>query len=158
MDYWPMITGGVAVFGTLMAALVKIVTVCVGLASRLTRMEERVNTLSDFFVRRAKVELVKLGWGTQQSPVKITTASFEKMQPLLTELLPFYAVLITKNPKLTDGSKESERTLMEAFESRFGDFIVERVCIPYGMSQGACLIAAMQACQIEYRRTTNDGG
>jgi len=69
----------------------------------------------------------------------------------LTEMLPYYAELIRDDPALGNGSDESNAHLGMLFEERFGQFIVEKICKPYGFRQAGCLVAAVQACQVAHK-------
>jgi len=133
-------------------AIAAIVGLFVGMLSifmTVGQLKCQVSTLWEFHVRRGTVEAVKIGWGTVNSPFHISATGFEAALPFLTKFLPFYAGLIKKNPKMP------ERELMLRFEAEFGDFIMEQICIPKGVSQGACLIAILAACEVGITETAD---
>lgn len=109
------------------------------------KQSERLQTLWEFHVRRGKGELAEKGLGTVTSPIHLTAPMFEAILPFLREFLPFYAGMVVK--------KYSESRMAEEFERKFGDLIMERVCIPNKLTQGACLVAIIAACQEEAKKT-----
>jgi hypothetical protein len=130
-------------------AVVAIISLMLGIAAGFARiiyqmgsLELKVNTIWDFLIRRGQVEFVNKGWGTKNSPVKLTTAIFESILPLISDIVKFYAELIKNKPNIT------ERDLFIAIESQFGDALVERICVPMNVQLGACVIAVMEACRI----------
>jgi hypothetical protein len=59
--------------------------------------------------------------------------------PFLEKFLPLYKKLAAI------GASEAEMFLV--FEREFGDFIVQQICIPNGLTQGACLVAIIRTCK-----------
>jgi hypothetical protein len=57
------------------------------------------------------------------------------LEPLRPELIEFWN---TEGAKLTDDAV----ALLE-IERRFGSKLIERICLPYGLTHGACLLIAM---------------
>jgi hypothetical protein len=124
------------------ALLPVIVTIVGALAWNIFRMGKlafQVETLWEFHVRRAYVEAVGKGWASVNSPIHITAAGFEAALPFLAKFLPFYLGMVKRHL--------SEPEMFFELEKHFGDEIMERICIPAQVSQGACLINIIQACQ-----------
>ena len=109
---------------------------------RLGNLTLKVDTIWGFLIRRAHVDLLKIGWGEAHSPVTINARGLAAVEPFLDKFLPFYIQLISKNPKI------SNQEMFQQFEIEFGDFIMEKICIPNKISEGACILAIMQACRI----------
>ncbi len=116
------------------------------LSYRAGQIELKVETLWDFIVRRAKVEAVKMNWGTLSSPIHLNVRGLEVIQPFLDQFLPFYVDLLKRTPPAT------EQDMYVEFERKFGDFIMEKICIPYGVTEGACLVAIVSACKVAHER------
>lgn len=130
----------------LIALLISLVSILGALAKlflQVGRLSLQVETLWTFHLERAKVEAVLKGWGKLRSPVELTALAVELIKPYLdSHFLPLYAKLIAKNPRITD-----QRLFFE-FERKFGPLLVEKICIPQGVSQGACLVAVLESCKV----------
>jgi hypothetical protein len=100
--------------------------------TKLAKLELKVDTLWDFMMRRAQAELVRGGLGTLNSPVAINEQARKLFAPMKSELMNFYDVNF--------GLPESE--MMLAIERQFGERILKEVCIPGGITNGACLLIA----------------
>ena len=100
---------------------------------RLAKLEVKVDTMWDFQLRRAVSEGLHQGAMTRNSPVEVTEEAKAWMRPVAQELREFYKRL---------GRRLDERTLTLEIERRYGDRILEEVCIPRGLYQGACLLIA----------------
>lgn len=105
---------------------------------RLLQVEQRIELLWEFQLRRAKVEALRQEIGTVNSPLKISEEAKSWMKELAHELRAFYRKL---------GRTLSETQLAEEIERRFGKEIVEKVCLPHGLFQGACLLIAMEVAK-----------
>jgi hypothetical protein len=101
----------------------------------------RVITLWEFTYRRGAVELVQKGWGQANSPIRLKVDGFEKVRPFLEKFIPAYVRWMAEKPDIT------EAELAERFEHHFGDFIMEHLCLPQGLSEAACLTAIILACK-----------
>src|SRR5713101_7508947 len=110
------------------------------------KQKKEITQVWDFLIRRARAEMVYKGFGKITSPIQITAKAIEAVMPILSEMLPFYAALVKDKPKI------SEREMFVAFEEKFGDYIVEKVCIPHGLNAGACLLAIISVCKLESQR------
>ena len=105
---------------------------------RINSIEQRIETLWDFQLRRASVEALSSGIAVRNSPIKVTPEAKEWMQSLAAELRAFYRKM---------GRTLSTSQLAEEIERRFGKEIVDKVCIPHGLFQGACLLIAMEVAK-----------
>ena len=74
---------------------------------------------------------------THNSPFRITDEAKRWLGDLLPPLMEFYAKLDRR--KITDAELALE------IERRFGDQILEKVCMPHGLYMGACLLIAIAA-------------
>jgi len=112
------------------------------LSLKMERVSDELEAVWDFLIRRAKVAIVQKGFGTMHSQIKINVESLAKILPLLTQMLPFYADTLKQRPDI------SEKQLFIEFEKKFGDYIIEAICIPSGnMNVGECLIMVMEGCK-----------
>lgn len=117
---------------------------------RIGGLELKINTVWDFLMRRAEVELVNRGWGTKHSPVKLTVTVFESILPLISNIITFYAKLKEDRPNIAD------RDIFIAIEQRFGEQLVEQICIPMNVQLGACVVAVMESCKIAIEQDKTD--
>jgi hypothetical protein len=107
-------------------------------AGRLAKMELKIDTVWDFQIRRAQSEALMQGVATKNSPVTVTDEAKQWMKPLLMPIREFYSKL---------GRHLSDRELVIEIERQFGDRILNEICIPHGLSAGACLLIALQAAK-----------
>ena len=126
-ELMPLVFGAVTLIPTLVYLVV-----------RVRQLAQNLHTLWQFTIRRAKVEAILAGWGVIRSPLRLTPEAIALLTPLIVELATFYTTLIRENPRI------SEVDLFIAFENRFGDVLVEKVCIPHRLTRGACVIAAIE--------------
>jgi hypothetical protein len=129
---WALGCGLLAAFGTIAGLAGKVFA----WGTRFAKVELKIDTIWDFHMRRAQSEAVKLGIATMNSPVKVSDEAKEWMAPLIAPIREFYKGL---------GRRMTERDLYIEIERRFGEQILREVCIPHGLSQGACLLIAVQA-------------
>lgn len=122
------------------------------LVAKLSMMETNINNIRrdidiihSFLFNRAKTELVHAGMARINSPLRLTVNCAEAVMPFLGKFIPFYGKLLKKYPDLKGDALD--RMLFLEFEKEFGDFIVEKICIPMGVNQGACLLAIIKSCQ-----------
>lgn len=106
--------------------------------SRLLQIEQRIETLWEFQLRRAAVEALQRGIGKMNSPIKINEEAKSWLGDLTLELKAFYRRL---------GRELTISQLAEEIERKYGDEIVKKICIPHGLSQGACLLIAMEVAR-----------
>jgi hypothetical protein len=103
------------------------------------QLQARVEILLSFLYRRGEAEAASKGWGTFNSPFAINAAGVDVVLPFLDKFIPLYAKLSAKGA--------SEAQMFIEFEREFGDFIVQKICIPNGLTQGACLVSIIKACR-----------
>lgn len=108
------------------------------IGERLLRLEERVESVWDFLLRRAAVEAVSRGVATMNSPVTFSTEARSWLAHLAPELRAFYN---------GEGQGLSENDLASAIERRWGARLAEEVCIPHDLSLGACLLLAIEVAR-----------
>ena len=104
-----------------------------------------IDIIMSFLFNRAKTELVHTGLAEMHSPIELKVNCIEAVMPFLGKFIPFYAQVLKKYPDLNGDALD--KALFKEFEYAFGDFIVEKICIPMGVNQGACLLAIIKACQ-----------
>jgi hypothetical protein len=98
-----------------------------------TRLENR--TLWDFQLRRGALEAIGTGVATKNSPLTVRDEYFAVSRKLGEPLRAFFLKL--GRPSMANNE------LAFQIERHFGGEIVDKVCIPYGLSYGACLIIAI---------------
>lgn len=125
----------VAAIVALICGLISIGSVIYFAGFKLAGLEVKVNTVWDFLMRRAMSEAIHSGVGGLNSPFELKPAAKEWMQVMASDLRAFYAKL---GRKLTDAELALE------IERHFGQRILEQVCIPHGIYQGACLLIAVE--------------
>lgn len=104
----------------------------VDFVQRLDRAAVKVDTMWSFQIRRAMSEVVDKGLGDMNSPLHFNEMAYKSLEPIKSKLINFYSNL--------QPMKDSEVLL--AIESKFGDELLNLVCIPCGLSHGACLLLA----------------
>lgn len=102
---------------------------------RFAKLEVKVDTLWGFHMRTGANEVITRGIGTMNSPVVIGDEAKAWLRELKFELQKFYRGLGRHN--LTDSE------LCLEIERRFGKQLMEKVCIPHQLQQGACLLIAL---------------
>ena len=102
-------------------------------AVKIAKLEVKVDTMWDFQMRRAFSEAVTTGVGTMNSPLKFDEQVRSTLDPLKAELQDFY--------KIHETTQLMDFIIM--LENNFGDRILKDVCIPLGLSHGACLLIAL---------------
>jgi hypothetical protein len=119
------------------------ISVLVGAIGRcfylIGQLQARVDILLGFLFRRGEAEATQKGWGRFNSPFALTVDGLSAIMPFLDKFIPLYAELAARNA--------TEPEMFLEFESRFGDFIVQKICIPNGVSTGACLVSIIKACR-----------
>jgi hypothetical protein len=97
-----------------------------------TRLENK--TLWDFQLRRGALEAIGNGVATKNSPLTVREEYLAVSKELGEPLREFYRKL--GRPAMTNAE------LAFQIERHFGSRIVDNVCVPLGLSYGACLIIA----------------
>jgi hypothetical protein len=102
-------------------------------------LQVKVDTLWSFLLRRGEAEGLSAGALQKNSPVTLTPAGADWFAGGLgADLRGWYAGL---------RAKPTGPALAFEIERAFGRRIVDEVCLPRGVSQGACLAAAALVCQ-----------
>jgi hypothetical protein len=101
---------------------------------RLGALEVKVETMWAFQMRRAVSETVASGMGTLNSPLKFSDLATASLEPIKQNLLDFWKTM-------PPGISDAEALLL--IEARFGDDLLQYVCIPCKLSHGACLLLAL---------------
>lgn len=102
---------------------------------KIAQIELKTNTIWDFLMRRSISEAVSQGIAKMNSPLIISEEAKSWMHGLANDLRSFYA---------RQGRHLTDKELALEIERRFGQEILERVCIPHGLFAGACLLIAME--------------
>lgn len=101
---------------------------------KIGELEIKVNTMWEFQLRRALSEVVEKRMGTINSPLKLEEDVTKSLAPLKPELEKFWK---------TEGQKLSDAEALLKIENKFGDQLLRLICIPQGLTHGACLIVAL---------------
>lgn len=108
------------------------------LTYRAGQQNVKIETLWHFLLRRAEGEAIEKGIAVKNSPLTITPEAKAWMAELAEQLRKFYERL---------GYRLTETEMAHEIERRFGREISERVCIPNGISQGSCILIAMEVAK-----------
>ena len=116
----------VGIFATLATVIVK-----------FTRLNDKVDIMWSFLVRRAQSEAVLCGIATptDEGTFMINEKGQHLIPPMLAnDLRSFYRTL---DPDISDAE------LKLKIEGKFGDRVLREVCVPSKVFLGACLVAAV---------------
>lgn len=126
-------------------ALVGVITIQIGVVVWLAKLawwmsatETKLNVVWGFLMNRAIGEAVQKNIATFNSPVVISDEAKKWMAGIAEELKVFYARL---------GRRMSEWELAMEIERLYGERILKEVCIPNSLSQGACLLIAIEVAK-----------
>ena len=97
-------------------------------------IEVKVNTMWDFQLRRGEAESLLRGLALRQSPLIVTSEARAWVADIADGLRSFYR---------TEWHRLPERDVVIEIERRYGQILLEQVCIPHQIWQGACLIIAL---------------
>ena len=100
---------------------------------RLGTLAIKVDTLWEFLMKRGTIEGLERGFLKANSPLAVTPEIRAAFDPIMEELLTFYPA---------DGHKMKDLDLMFEMERRFSNKIIEAICIPLHVTNGACLVIA----------------
>lgn len=106
--------------------------------SRSAKIEVKVDTMWEFLMRRALSEGLEKGVVSMNSPVVVNEEAKKWMAGMAIELQKFYRKL---------GRNLTDHELAFEIERHFGDQILKEVCIPNGLSGGACLLIALEVAK-----------
>ncbi len=126
--------GPLAQFIAIVAALVGGVIATIKISMRVGALELKVDTMWGFQMRRSMSEVITSGIAQMNSPLKFSEEAVARLEPIKDDLLAWY----TKQPQGL-----GDATLMLKIEQSFGDILLKLICIPCGLSYGACLILAL---------------
>lgn len=118
----------------LIISIMTIATVLYNSATRMAKLEVKVDTMWAFQMRRGAAEAVTNSIATINSPLNFHADALAALSPMK-ERLSLFAQEHTGIPEVD---------FFMLLERAFGDELVWRFCIPMKASQGACLLAAMQ--------------
>lgn len=107
-------------------------------ATKLTRLEVKVETMWGFLIKRAVVEGVLGDHMETHSPVRLINNSGSMLEHMAEEIHKRY---LEKWQKLTEAEIGLE------IEKEFGNRLVKEVCIPNGIGFGVCLVIAIAAAK-----------
>lgn len=108
------------------------------LDAKVEGIDEKVNVIWEYLIRRAMSEAVFKGVATLNSPIVITEEAKTWMEELKPELQKLF---------LNGWQKLPDRMLLMEIEKKFGERIVRNICIPHGLHSGACLLIALQVAK-----------
>ncbi len=123
--------------GTLISialSVLALLSIAYTVSVRLAKLELKVDTIWDFLVRRAFSEAIEKGAATMNSPITITPESSALMQEMRPALRIYYC---------EHGYKLSDSELMLDIERRFGNELLQKVCIPNKLTADAVMILAV---------------
>lgn len=121
----------------LFASIISILSAFYFVGLKLGKLETKVETLWSFMMRRAQAETVFKGYADKMSPLTVKPEALKLMEPLAPKLRAFYNKLKAAKTIPTD------RELFLMIEERFGEEILDQVCIPNGLMFGACMPIAI---------------
>lgn len=101
----------------------------------MSSTDTKLNVVWGFLMNRAIGEAVQKNIATFNSPVVVSEEAKKWMAGMASQLRDFYAKL---------GRRMSEWELALEIERVYGDRILKEVCIPNNLSQGACLLIAVE--------------
>ncbi len=125
---------GTLSLGMSIASWMLLLMFIVKVSMRFGALELKVDTMWGFQMRRSMSEVITSGVGKTNSPLVFTDLAIHALDPIRERLVDWY-----KGTK----SKISDADLLLGIEQNFGDDIVKMVCVPCGISYGACLIIAL---------------
>ncbi len=124
--------------GTLLGVITIQIGVIIWLAKLawwMSATETKLNVVWGFLMNRAIGEAVQKNIATFNSPVIISEEAKRWMSGIADQLRDFYVRL---------GRRMTEWELALEIERVYGDRILKEVCIPNNLSQGACLLIAVE--------------
>ena len=130
----PATINTVAAFSALIVSIITGFTVVYNSATRLAKIEVKVETLWAFQMRRGAAEAVTSNMATLNSPLDFNPDVLAALDPMKERLRIF----------AQEHQGVTEIDFFMLLERAFGDELVKRFCIPLKVNQGACLLASMQ--------------
>jgi len=96
--------------------------------------DKRIDKMLDYMMRRAQSEVLQRHMGKYESPLQLTEEVKQWYRDKADELREFYR---------TVGHSFTNKELFLEIDHRFGPWILENVCVPYGLIAGSCIEAAI---------------
>ncbi len=96
----------------------------------LEKMQERVNTLWMFQMRRGRLEVTEKGLGEFHSPLELGEVAKQAIAPMEAELKRWY--------RNEDGDRWSMPDFIVNLEKNFGERLTEEVCPAAGVDHAGC--------------------
>jgi hypothetical protein len=129
-------TSGISLeaFVSIVALAVTMLGFVIRTSIRLGALELKVDTMWGFQMRRSMSEVITSGQGILNSPLVIKSDALEHLKPLKSDLQKLYQ---------EQHSTIGDASMLLKIEEKFGDIILDLVCLPCGVSYGACLIIAL---------------
>lgn len=112
-----------------------------GLQEDIKGLRHDLDVARDAMWLRANAELVNKGKATMNSPIHLGKATVEAMLPFIALFIPFYLDMKHTNPAITD------KEMFWKLEEKFGEEVMEKVCIAQGLDQLGCLVAILEICK-----------
>lgn len=122
---------------SLLVSIITIGTVIYSSATRIAKIEVKVETLWAFLMRRGAAEAVSNDLATMESPLYFKESALVLLDPIKDGLHQ----LAAENPH--DNALE----LLFKIEAKFGVFLMMEFCIPMKTYYGACNLAALQVAK-----------
>ena len=112
-------------------------------SEKTTRLEAQMEDIRMYLFRRGVSDGLVMGVIAQNSPLSIVSGELrERFEPLKADLQVMY-----QNAKVLYGVSDLDdhfnALLAMEIERRFGHRIVQDICFPMGLREGACLVAAL---------------
>ena len=127
------------------AVIAAVIRAAFRFSRRVAVLELKVETMWQFQCRRGQAEAVATGIATMNSPLRVDPHPILALGPIREQLVAFYDAL----PRPLGDSEAMLR-----LEARFGDELVRRLCVPFKLNQGACLLVALavakQSDQVDF--------
>ncbi len=109
-------------------------------ASKISRLELKVDTIWDFFMTKAKTDALSSGIATQNSPIKIKEEARKWVAASIDPELDASLRELYKNHK-----KISDNDLALKIQQTFGERIAKEMCIPNDdLNYETCLLIAIE--------------
>ena len=102
--------------------------------NKFNSLENKLDTIWDYLIKRAETEFIIKGLGTINSPYLITAEVRSWYEPISKELKTFY---------IRTGVNLTSQELFVMIHKEFGDWIKDNICIPHGLESGSCILAAI---------------
>ena len=119
---------------SLIISVITVATVVYSSATRIAKIELKVETMWAFQMRRGAAEAINQGLATMESPLCFYATVLALLDPIKDQL----RTLAAENPF------DSNLDLLFKIERAFGVDLLVDFCLPMRASTGACTLAALQ--------------